>query len=286
VAAEFARDLDRTLVLVHVALDRPTFPYRDTRLRELSRREAIESSTSMLERAALAVPDVSTEIKVVFGDPADALLAAASDAEAELLVVGSRGRGPIASMVLGSVSTRLASAAPCPVVVVPSPDAADQWLGRPAISRVVCGVDDSVGSLRALRVAADLAEGLELELSSVHVDADDSWEDAPLGPPRGSLAALTVFKGDPVAVLREDTADADTSLLVVGSRGRTSWRAALGSVSGALVADAPVPVMVVPPTVATRPVTEVAEAAVTKVLRRARHWIVAAADEPGYLQRA
>ena len=55
------------------------------------------------------------------------------------------------------------------------------------------------------------------------------WEDAPLGPPRGSRAALTVFKGDPVAVLREDTGDADTSLLVVGSRGRTSWRAALGS---------------------------------------------------------
>jgi hypothetical protein len=57
-------------------------------------------------------------------------------------------------------------------------------------------------------------------------------------------------------------------------------------VSGALAADAPVPVMVVPPTVATRPVTEVSEAAVTKVLRRARHWVVAAAAEPIYVERA
>ena len=278
VAGEFARELDRTLVLVHVAEDRPTFPYGDTRLRELSRRETIEAMTPMLERTAAALSDVSTEIKVVFGDPADALMAAALDTDAELLIVGSRGRGPIASMVLGSVSAHLASVAPCPVVVVPSPDAADRWLARPSSSRLICAVDDSVGSVHALRVAADLAERLELDLSSMHVDADDSWEDAPLGPPRGTLAALQVFTGDPVAVLREQSADADTSLLVVGSRGRTSWRAALGSVSRALAGDAPVPVMVVPPNAATRPDRDVADAAVTQVLRRARHWLVAAAE--------
>jgi nucleotide-binding universal stress UspA family protein len=253
VAGEFARALDRTLVLVHVAEDRPTFPYGDIRLRELSRREAIEAATPMLERTAAAASDVSTEIKVVFGDPANALIAAAHDADAELMVVGSRGRGPIASMMLGSVSAQLAAVAPCPVVVVPSPEAADRWLARPPSSRVICAIDDSVGSVRALRVAADLAERLELEHSFVHVDSDDPWADAPLDSPRGTLAALTVVRGEPVAALRELTADADTSLLVVGSRGRTSWRAPLGSVSRALAADAPVPVMVVPPTAAGEP---------------------------------
>jgi len=120
VAGEFARELDRTLVLVHVAEDRPTFPYGDVRLRELSRREAIDAATPMLERTAAVASDVSTKIRVVFGDPADALIAAAHDADAELLIVGSRGRGLIASMMLGSVSARLAAVAPCPVVVVPS----------------------------------------------------------------------------------------------------------------------------------------------------------------------
>lgn len=247
VAGEFARELDRTLVLVHVAEDRPTFPYGDVRLRELARREAVEAATPMLERTAAAAPDVSTEIRVVFGDPGDALLAAAYDADAELLVVGSRGRGPIASMVLGSVSAHLAAVASCPVVVVPSPEAADRWLARPASSRVINGVDDSVASVRAVGVAADLADRLELELDSVHVDTDDSWEDTP----REAPATLTVVKGEPVAVLREHAADPDASLVVVGSRGRTSWRAPLGSVSRTLAADAPVPVMVVPPTAAT-----------------------------------
>ena len=159
VAGEFARELDRTLVLVHVAEDRPTFPYGDSRLRELARREAIESSTPMLERAALAVPDVSTETRVVFGDPADALLAAAFDAQAELLIVGSRGRGPIASVMFGSVSARLASAAPCPVVVVPSPDVADQWLAarRSAASSAVSmvrGLAPRTACRRRFRTAA------------------------------------------------------------------------------------------------------------------------------------
>ena len=249
VAGEFARELDRTLVLVHVADDPPAFPYGDTRLREHRRREAIEAATPMLERTAALVPDVMTETRVVFGDPANGLMAAALDTNAELVVVGSRGRGPIASMLLGSVSARLASAAPCPVLVVPSPDAADRWLARPSSSRLICGVDDSVGSVRALRVAAELAERLDLELALVHVDAHASSEEAPAGAPRGGLAALTVFKGEPVAVLREQTADADASLLVVGSRGRTSWRAPLGSVSRALAAHASVPVMVVPPTI-------------------------------------
>jgi hypothetical protein len=181
-------------------------------------------------------------------------------------------------VLLGSVSARLAAIAPCPVVVVPSPDAADQWLARPARSRVVCGVDDSVGSIRALRSASDLAERLGLELVAAHVDADGSWEDAPLGPSPSARAALTVFTGDPVEALREHTGDTDASLLVVGSRGRTSWRAALGSVSCALAATAPVPVVVVPPTAATSVDREVADAAVTGVLRRARHWTSAAVD--------
>lgn len=286
VAGDFARELDRTLVLVHVAENPPTFPYGDARLRELQRRDAAEAATPMLERTGAHVRDVECEIKVVFGDAVEALIAVASEQDAELLVVGSRGRGPLASVVLGSVSARLAAVAPCPVVVVPSPHAADRWLARPANSRLVCGVDDSVGSVRALRHAAVLADRLGLRLSSVHVDADGPWEDAPLGPPRSSPPSVTVFAGDPVEMLREQGADPDTSLLVVGSRGRTSWRAPLGSVSRQLAASAAVPVLVVPPTATTKPEELVADAAVGGVVRRARHWSLAAAEHEAVRYRA
>jgi nucleotide-binding universal stress UspA family protein len=286
VAGDFARELDRTLVLVHVAENPPTFPYGDARLRELQRRDAVEAATPMLERTSAYVPDVEREIKVVFGDAAEALIAVASEQCAELLVVGSRGRGPLASVVLGSVSARLAAVAPCPVVVVPSPHAADRWLARPANSRLVCGVDDSVGSVRAVRHAAVLAHRLDLRPSSVHVDADSTWEDAPLAPPRGSLASPTVFAGDPVEILREQGTEPDTSLLVVGSRGGTSWRAPLGSVSRQLAASAAVPVLVVPPTASTQPEELVADGAVEGVVRRARHRSLAAAEHEAVRYRA
>ena len=69
------------------------------------------------EAAARRVPDVDTEPRLLRGEPAEALAESASDLD--LLVVGSRGYGPLKGTLLGSVSSRLMAAAPCPVMVVP-----------------------------------------------------------------------------------------------------------------------------------------------------------------------
>ncbi|MGW0769474.1 universal stress protein [Streptomyces sp. NPDC002676] len=64
--------------------------------------------------------DVAGSVRshVVHGNPADVLLRAAEGAE--ILVVGSRGRGGFARALLGSVSQRVAQHASCPVVIVRS----------------------------------------------------------------------------------------------------------------------------------------------------------------------
>jgi len=54
------------------------------------------------------------------GRPANTLLEAAR--KADLLVVGTRGHGPFAALLLGSVSQQCVTHAPCPVVVVPHPN--------------------------------------------------------------------------------------------------------------------------------------------------------------------
>lgn len=71
---------------------------------------ALESSIASVEGAAGA------ERRLVEGDPAEVLVAEAQ--QATLLVVGSRGRGGLASALLGSVSSHVTHHAPCPVVVV------------------------------------------------------------------------------------------------------------------------------------------------------------------------
>jgi len=63
-----------------------------------------------------SVSDV--RVTVVTGDPAAELIAASRDAD--MLVVGSRGSGPIREFLMGSVSSKVALHAACPVVVIPA----------------------------------------------------------------------------------------------------------------------------------------------------------------------
>ena len=76
-------------------------------------------------RSRLGGTGSAPDVRLLEGSPAEALIETADREGAELLVVGSRGRGSLRSAVLGSVSRELAARAPCPVVVVPSGEPAE-----------------------------------------------------------------------------------------------------------------------------------------------------------------
>ena len=84
-------------------------------------REAIEQAAQeLLDKSVASIPSGSPELSVqgvlVHGQPEVVLLDQADDAD--LVVVGSRGRGGFAGLLMGSVSQRVVHHAPCPVVVV------------------------------------------------------------------------------------------------------------------------------------------------------------------------
>ena len=124
--AEAARR-DATLVLVH-AWELPpvvAYPFAAGPMFETA---AIEDAAQRVMRAAVSDvraidADVMVESAVVHGAPATVLLQAAE--KADLVVVGSRGRGGFTGLLLGSVSQQVVHHSPCPVVVVPSPPADD-----------------------------------------------------------------------------------------------------------------------------------------------------------------
>ena len=66
--------------------------------------------------AAVDTAGVTVEGKVVAGTPAQVLAKAAKGAS--MVVVGSRGRGRVSGLLLGSVSQQTALHAPCPIVIV------------------------------------------------------------------------------------------------------------------------------------------------------------------------
>lgn len=86
---------------------------------ELLMKGAESSAEAVLDHAMERVPKASgVEPVLVMGLAAESLLEAAEGAD--LLVLGSRGRGGFAGLLLGSVSHQCAQHATCPVVIVPA----------------------------------------------------------------------------------------------------------------------------------------------------------------------
>jgi nucleotide-binding universal stress UspA family protein len=83
----------------------------------VGKRAAAEEMQRALETASEETGGSPPPLAKLDGDPASALSKAAQDLD--LLVTGSRGRGPRGLAVLGSVSAKLMRTAPCPVLVVP-----------------------------------------------------------------------------------------------------------------------------------------------------------------------
>lgn len=83
--------------------------------------EVVEDAEELLDRELVDVPDdVRVDRVVVEGPAARALLETARGAD--LLIVGSRGRGGFMGLLLGSTSHQVVTHATCPVVVVPMHD--------------------------------------------------------------------------------------------------------------------------------------------------------------------
>jgi nucleotide-binding universal stress UspA family protein len=128
VAARLADRLHTRLVLVHV-VDHAQAPYAGVGamaaggftppIMPATIDEMEEAGGRLLGEVADQAGLKEAERKVVVGVPAEGLADLADEENAELIVVGSRGRGAFKAAFLGSVSTSLVGVARCPVLIVP-----------------------------------------------------------------------------------------------------------------------------------------------------------------------
>jgi nucleotide-binding universal stress UspA family protein len=258
--------------------------------------EPVEEAQELLESLRARLPGADdTSVRLVEGSPAERLMEVADDEDAELLVVGSRGRGAIGSAVLGGVSRKLARDARCPVAVVPPAVSIGAREGNGA-GAVVCGVDGSGHALTAAQVAGRLAQRLGGRLLVVHARQDlkalASYPGArsTTPPVTGQDDAVRrqadrvvdeavkavevdvettglVEPGAPAGVLAAVADREDARLIVIAARGMGAVRAAfLGSVTTALA------------TSATRPVVVLSEPAELALAQQA--WLAAGQGRP------
>ena len=86
------------------------------------RTEGLAAGRDAVERTAAALGLTSAETRVLEGSAGRALCEFATEAGADVIVIGTRGRGGIKRALLGSVSDYVVRNAPCPVVVTTAAD--------------------------------------------------------------------------------------------------------------------------------------------------------------------
>jgi nucleotide-binding universal stress UspA family protein len=90
------------------------------------RTKLVEEATRKLADLAPAAAEVPVHAEVLIGPTARKILEAAILHRADLIVMGTRGRGAMATFLLGSVAQAVVRAADCPVMTVHDPQAAEE----------------------------------------------------------------------------------------------------------------------------------------------------------------
>jgi len=151
-----------------------------------------------------AWPGVDVMGESVADDTATALARTATDRD--ILVVGSRGLGRIASVLVGSVSSAVARHATCPVVVVRDPNTLPRH--PESTSGVILGVDGSEASISAAGFAFEAASLRGRPLTVVHA----VWD------PYTESQAVVAILSDPERVVVDDSELLDVAEAVAGWR--------------------------------------------------------------------
>jgi nucleotide-binding universal stress UspA family protein len=249
-AAWAADEADRRHAEVRVVLVNDD-PAQDERL--------WETLQGIVDRLSAQHPALGIYPKIARGHPAAELIR--RSAKAQLVVVGSRGRGPVTGTLLGSVSAKVATHAHCPVVVVREPHEEGP---------VVVGLDGSQQSQAALEFAFEAAAERGTELVAMQVWQETAVEYPVLAPldidlaeqkerVRASLVEQLAGWGEkypnvPVravaqrghVVLELVHSARDARMVVVGHRGRGGFaELLLGSVASGVLHHAPWVVAVV-----------------------------------------
>lgn len=240
----------------------------------LTVRDELESSLEVEEEAHLrtlasdlAAPGREVRVRAAHGRPASMIIDWATHLQPDLAVVGSRGRGTFATMLLGSVAAEVVDHAPCPVLVA----------RRPRLGRILLADDGSDEAFAAARLLHDwpIFQGLDVSVVSVAPVIGVPVTAGPMVHPgateaiargveevrerhrriardrarelthAGLHARALERTGDAAEGIFDAAVAVDADLIVMGSRGRGgAERLLLGSAARKVLVNAPCSVLI------------------------------------------
>ena len=258
------------LTLLH-ALDvpRPAYPMMVPEVAEelykTLEQSMREDGARLLDRVQSLLPmhaGPSTK-QLRIGSPAEVIVSTAEEQKADLIVMGARGLGPIKERLLGSVSHRILTLAPCATLFVNGPVKAMKQILLP-----LQGLSDAEAAIRFLQLKP-FHDAVEVTLLTVLPSTQPPWpgeaaaasaeklEEQAVQSARdyidnvaerlrtiGYQARGIAVLGTPSAMILQEATKLRADLILMGTSGRQGiTRFVLGSVSHAVLHNMPCPVL-------------------------------------------
>jgi len=194
------------------------------------------------------------------GSPAEVIVSMAEEQKADLIVMGARGLGPVKERLLGSVSHRILTLAPCATLIVNGPVKAMKQILLP-----LQGPFDAEAAIRFLQLKP-FHEAIEMTLLTVLPSTEPPWP----GDAAAAAAATEILEkqadyiegvaerlraigyqahgvavvGTPSTMILQEATTLRSDLILMGTRGRQGiTRFVLGSVSHAVLHKMPCSVL-------------------------------------------
>ena len=132
-------------------------------------RGALQQHLDNFTKSVVAA-DVAVENRLQEGHSVSQILDVAASLPADLIVMGTHGRGGFDRLTLGSVTEKVLRKTTCPVLTVTIPPDPDAPAGtRDLFKRILCPIDYSEASSKALLHAMSIAKEARAKLSLVHI---------------------------------------------------------------------------------------------------------------------
>ncbi|HET8637352.1 MAG TPA: universal stress protein [Acidobacteriaceae bacterium] len=265
-AHSLARHYGATLFVLHVVraitID-PTF-LTTTMIDQVYSQQAADAKAQIAKLAEKQAGEaVQTQVAVQMGLVADSILSFAKDRDADLIIIGTHGRRGLDRVLMGSTTEAILRKAHCPVLAVREPVRSFVRPESPDdpvhIQKLLCCVDFSEHSPRALEYAFSLGQQYNAEVALLHVIEDGKGAPGESEQAMGSMEQLVpdevrdwasvvpvVRSGRSYEAIIEYASEAGTDLIVMGVRGRNVVDLAVfGSTTHRVIQLGPCPVLVV-----------------------------------------
>jgi nucleotide-binding universal stress UspA family protein len=183
-------------------------------------------------------------------DPAQAVLAAAAEEDADLIVIGSVGFAA-SEQLFGSVPRKVVTEAPCDVLLTRARAQGERPHGTPPYRNLLIATDGSITADRAARKGYAFARRLGASVTLIFVGHPKTGElvlqdtIATLAEGSGVPSATEIRQGEPAPQIVDAAAGGGFDLVVIGNRGMAGAKATLlGSVPRDIAESSPVDVLV------------------------------------------